>query len=191
MDVHRHMMNRYTILTASSATPFIDVDQPLSIQRILFPKKVDPKDMASVLGKLLRCTRPKPIRLPIPNSFPWPFPCPVPPFFGSSSCPAASLTSETLFWLLCCDVRLPFDFMHECRWVEVGLYAAGRHCWDGKRIPRFRWPQTVPCCSENYVLPVLCTFYITAKLSSVGIPDACLNFGRCRHVVMLMPSLAT
>lgn len=70
MDVHRHMMNRYTSLTASSATPFIDVDQPLSIQRILFPKKVDPKDMASVLGKLLRCTRPKPIRLPIPNSFP-------------------------------------------------------------------------------------------------------------------------
>jgi len=49
-------------------------------------------------------------------------------------------------------------------------------------IPGVADSQTVPCCSENYVLPVLCTFYITTKLSSDGIPDACFNFDRCRHV---------
>lgn len=33
------------------------------------------------------------------------------------------------------------------------------------------------------LLPELCTFYMTTKLSSDGIPDACCNFGRCRRHV--------
>jgi len=64
-------------------------------------------------------------------------------------------------------------------WLGLAWFRDGPRDSGSRRLPD---SQTVPCCSENYVLPVLCTFYITTKLSSDGIPDACFNFDRCRHV---------